>query len=200
MRHNKTRTFQLGIAIATLFASTGASLACGNAMLYPLLFRAYPQTKVVFDAEMDSRRQGRLSVSVWSRDLGPTYHQWSLARAEKAVKELGARLHQTTIAKQTESAPTIKVLLTNEIYTALIEPRANKAELAPLKTGNSRRRADLYTSANIIRALLDGQLGWQDAVDKKLVVLADSSDATAQHLAELLVASFSKKTAKTGEF
>ena len=102
--------------------------------------------------------------------------------------------------KPKKSAPTIKVLLTNEIYTALIEPRANKAELAPLKTGNSRRRADLYTSANIIRALLDGQLGWQDAVDKKLVVLADSSDATAQHLAELLVASFSKKTAKTGEF
>ena len=200
MQSNKTRALQLGVAVATVIAATSASLACGNAMLYPLLFRAYPQTKVVFDAEMDARRQGRLSVPAWSRDLGPTYHQWSLARAEKAVKELGARLHQTTIAKQTEDVSSIKVLLTNEVYTAHIEPRANKAELAPLKTGNSRRRADLYTSANVIRALLDGQISWQDAVDKKLVVLADSSDATAQNLAKLLASSFPEKTAKTVEF
>ncbi len=199
MQRYRSKAFQLGIAIATVIATTSASLACGNAMLFPLLFRAYPQTKVVYDAEMDAKRQGQLSVPVWSRDLGPTYHQWSLARAEKAVKELGARLHHTALSKQTGGVATIKVLLTNEIYTANFEPRANKAELGPLMTGNKHRRPDLYTSANIIRALLDGKVGWQDALDKKLVVLADSSDATAQHLEELLAASFSKKTANTGE-
>ena len=197
MRHSIPRTFLLGIAIATLFASTGAVLACGNAMLYPLLFRAYPPAKVVFDAELDARRQGQLPAPVWSRDLGPTYHQWSLARAEKAVNELGARLHQTALSKKTEDVPTIKVLLTNEIYTANFEPSTNKAQLAPLMTGKKHRRPDLYTSANIIRALLDGKVDWKGAVDKGLVVLADNSDAKAQSLSELLSASFSKKLAKT---
>jgi hypothetical protein len=200
MQRYRSRAFQLGIAIATVIATTSASLACGNAMLFPLLFRAYPQTKVVYDAEMDARRQGQLSPPVWSRDLGPTYHQWSLARAEKAVKELGARLHHTALSKQIGGVPTIKVLLTNEIYTANFEPRANKAELGPLMTGNKHRRPDLYTSANVIRALLDGKVGWKDALDKKLVVLTGSSDATAQHLEELLAASFSMKQANAGEY
>ena len=146
MQRYRSKAFQLGIAIATVIATTSASLACGNAMLFPLLFRAYPQTKVVYDAEMDARRQGQLSAAAWSRDLGPTYHQWSLARAEKAVKELGARLHHTALAKQTGGVPTIKVLLTNEIYTANFEPRANKAELGPLMTGDKHRRPDLYTA------------------------------------------------------
>lgn len=197
MRHYKTRSFLLGIAVATLFVSTGAVLACGNAMLYPLLFRAYPPTKVVFDAEMDARRQGQLPVPVWSRDLGPTYHEWSLARAEKTVKELGARLHQAALSKEAEDVPAIKVLLTNEIYTADFEPSTNKAELAPLMTGKKHRRPDLYTSANILQALLDGQIDWKGAIDKGLVVLADGSDATGQYLAELLSASFAKRMAKT---
>ena len=85
MCHYKTRIIQTCIAAAMIVLTTGASLACGNAMLYPLLFRAYPQTKVVFDAEMDARRQGQLSVPAWSRDLGPTYHQWSLARAGQST-------------------------------------------------------------------------------------------------------------------
>jgi hypothetical protein len=200
MQRYRSKAFHIGIAIVTLLASTGAVLACGNAMLYPLLFRAYPPTKVVFEAEMDARRQGQLSVPVWSRDLGPTYHQWSLARAEKTIKELGTRLHRAALTKQTEGRPAIKVLLTNEIYTANFEPRANKAELAPLMTRKDKRRPDFYTSANVIRALLDGQIDWKDALDKKLVVLANNSDATAQYVTELLAASFSMKQANAGEY
>ncbi len=195
MRHYKSNAFRLCAAVTTVIATTSASLACGNAMLYPLLFRAYPQTKVVFDAEIDARRQGRLKFPVWSRDLGPTYHQWSLARAEKAVNELGVRLHHTTVSKQTEAIPTIKVLLTNEIYTAQIEPQANKATLQPLRTGRSERQADIYTSANVIRALLDGKLEWPEAVDKKLVVFGDGG--RVQSLSALLRAALSKKDAET---
>jgi len=195
MRHYKTSAFKLCVAIGVVFGTTTATLACGNALLYPLLFRVYPQAKVAYDAELDARRQGRLSVPSWSRDLGSTYHQWSLARAEKAVKELGTRLHAKATSQEAKGTSSIKLLLTNEIYTAQIEPQANKATLEPLRTGRSERPADLYTSANVIRALLDGKLKWPEAVDKKLVVFGNGE--RVQSLSALLWAALSKKDAET---
>ena len=86
------------LCMAVLSGSASLASACGNELIYPLLFRAYSEAGRAYDAELVARRTGELSAAVWSADLGLTYHQWSLMRARKVVDRLAARLHRAAQA------------------------------------------------------------------------------------------------------
>ena len=147
------------------------ALACGNPRLYPLLFQKSPQTKVVYDAELDARRRGHITTPVWSREFSGSYHQWALARATRAVEDLRARLDavaNTRIGPDRDD--NVSILLTNEVYIARLGGGDDEVSLKPLQFGLAQGDIHLYTSANVIRALLDDELDWQSALDRKLVV------------------------------
>lgn len=157
------------LCMALLTGSASLAWACGNPMIYPLLFRAYPEARLAYHAELGARRTGDLSAAVWSKDLGQSYHQWSLMRARKVVNQLAARLHR---AAQAEAADfTVSILLAAEVYVAQLQPSSREVDLKPLGVGHSKRDIGIYTTANALRALMNGKTQWQEAVERDLVVL-----------------------------
>ena len=160
------------LCMAVLAGSAGLALACGNEMIYSLVFRAYPEAGRVYDAELGAQNTGELSAAVWSADLGLTYHQWSLKRAQKVMDRLAARLH---LAAQAGGADfTVSILLADELYVGQLHPESRDAALKPLRFGHSKNDISLYTTANALRALVNGRMRWQEAVRRDLVVLAGS--------------------------
>lgn len=157
------------LSMAILTGGASLALACGNEMIYSLVFRAYPEAGRAYDAELGAQNSGDLSAAVWSADLGLTYHQWSLMRARKVLNRLAARLHS---AEQAGGADfTVSILLADELYVGHLRPGSRNAALKPLRVGHSKGDISLYTTSNALRALVEGRMRWPDAVERDLVVL-----------------------------
>lgn len=174
-----------GVVIWTTVLAGSASFAsaCGNEMIYPLLFRAYPEAGRAFDAEQDALRAGDLATVAWAPVPGQTYHQWSLSRARKVVDRLAARLHRAAPGEGADD--TLSILLSAEVYVAELHPGSPDAALAPLRVGHPKGDIGLYTTASALRALVDGRMRWQEAVEKDLVILTGSADRRARVVARL---------------
>ena len=152
-----------------LTVSAPSALACGNMYLYPMLFLAYSEAGRAFDAERLARRSGEVSAAVWSSELGLTYHQWSLMRARKVLTRLARRLHQAGDAGQ--SGVALSIMLADEVYLAELHTKSRAVGLKPLRLGHPKSNISLYTTANALRALLNGSVRWSEAVEKDLVVI-----------------------------
>lgn len=172
-------------ALCALVVAGSASFAsaCGNEMIYPLLFRAYPEAGRAFDAEQNALRAGDLSAAAWTPEPGQTYHQWSLSRARKVVDRLAARLHRAGPGGDADE--TLSILLSAEVYVAELHPGSPDAALAPLRVGHPRSDIGLYTTAGALRALVDGRMRWQEAVERDLVVLTGPADRQKKVIARL---------------
>ena len=169
MRRIKSIIARGALCIAVLTGSPGVASACGNELIYILLFRAYSEVGRAYDAELMARRAGELSAAVWSSELGLTYHQWSLMRARKVLGRLAARLHR---AVQAEGADvTVSIMLADEVYVAQLHTKSRDVTLKPLRMGHPKSSISLYTTANALRALVNGRIGWREAVERDLVVL-----------------------------
>lgn len=176
------------LCVAVMAGSTGLALACGNMLIYPLLFRAYSEAGRAYDAERLARRAGELSATVWSAGLGLTYHQWSLLRARRALDGLSARLHRSTATGRSDV--TVSIMLADEVYMAQLRSGSREVVLKPFHMGHPKSNISLYTTANALRALVDGRMGWEEAVRRDLVVMADP--AHQQHrVGSLLSTAFS---------
>ena len=162
------------LCMAVLAGSASLASACGNELIYFMLFRAYPEAGRAYDADLEARRAGELSAAVWSASLGQTYHEWSLMRARKVLDRLAARLHRATHAGGTDS--TLSILLADELYVAQLHPKSRDAAVKPFGAGHSKSDISLYTTANALRALVNGRMPWQEAVERELVVLAGPVD------------------------
>lgn len=158
------------LCMAVLAGSASLASACGNELIYFMVFRAHPEAGRAYDAELEARRAGEPSAAVWSASLGLTYHEWSLMRARKVLDRLAARLHRATHAGGADF--TLSILLADELYVAQLHPKSPDAALKPLGVGHSKSDIGLYTTANALRALVNGRMPWQEAVEKDLVVLA----------------------------
>ena len=158
------------LCMAVLAGNASLASACGNELIYFMVFRAYPEAGRAYAAELEARRAGELPAAVWSAPPGLTYHDWSLKRARKVLDRLAARLHRATQAGGADFA--VSVLLVDELYVAQLHPESHDAALKPLGVGHSKSDISLYTTANALRALVKGRVPWQEAVERDLVVLA----------------------------
>lgn len=183
MRRIKSIIARGALCIAILTGSPGLASACGNDLVYLFLFRAYSEAGRAYDAELVARRAGELSAEAWSADLGLTYHQWSLARAQKVLDRLAVRLHRTTQAGDADVS--VSIMLADEVYVAELHTKSRDVALKPLRMGHPKSNINLYTTANALRALINGRVGWQDAVKRDLVVLT-GSDQQQQQVSGLL--------------
>ena len=183
MRRIKSIIARGALCMAVLAGSPGLASACGNDLVYLFLFRAYSEAGRAYDAELAARRAGELSAAVWSEDSGLTYHQWSLMRARKVLDRLAARLHQAKQAGDVDA--TVSVMLADEVYLAQLHTKSRDVALKPLRMGHPKSNINLYTTANALRALVNGRVGWQDAVKRDLVVLT-GSDRQQQQVSALL--------------
>jgi len=158
------------LCMADLSGSASHAAACGNDLVYLVLFRAYSEAGRAYDAELMARRSGELSDAVWSADLGLTYHQWSLTRARKVLDRLAARVHRAAQAGGADF--TVSIMLADEVYVARLHPQSRDVALKPLRMGHPKSNISLYTTSNALRALVNGRVGWREAVKRDLVVLS----------------------------
>ena len=170
MRRIKCIIARGALCMAVLSGSASLASACGNELIYPLLFRAYSEAGRAYDAELVARRTGELSAAVWSSGLGLTYHQWSLMRARKVLDRLAARLHRAAQGGRADF--TVSIMLADEVYVAQLHTKSREVALKPLRMGHPKSNISLYTTANALRALVNGRMRWQEAVKRDLVVLA----------------------------
>lgn len=170
MRRIKSIIARGALCLIVLSGSAGLASACGNVLIYQLLFVAYSEAGRAYDAERAARRTGELSAAAWSAKLGLTYHQWSLDRARKTLDRLAVRLHRAAEAGRADV--TVSIMLADEVYIAQLHSRSHVVALKPFHMGHPKSNISLYTTANALRALVDGRMGWGQAVERDLVVLA----------------------------
>ena len=63
-------------------------------------------------------------------------------------------------------------MLADEVYVAKLHTKSRDVVLKPLRMGHPKSSISLYTTANALRALVNGRVRWQEAVKRDLVVLA----------------------------
>lgn len=170
MRSIKSIIAPGALCMALLCAGAGLASACGNVLIYPLLFRAYSEAGRAYDAERVARRTGEVSAAVWTANTGETYHEWSLKRARKVLDRLAARLQRA--AQPGHADFTVSIMLADEVYLAELHSTSGAVVLRPLRMGHPKRNIDLYTTANALRAVVNGRVPWQDAVKRDLIVVS----------------------------
>lgn len=162
------------LCAAALSTGTGPASACGSPLIYPLLFRAYSEAGRAYDAERAARRGGELSAAVWTAEKGPTYHQWSITRAREVLDRLAARLNRAAEAAGADF--TVSIMLADEVYVAHLQATTRDVALKPMNLGHPKSAISFYTTVNALRAFIDGRIGWQDAVERDLVVMSRHGD------------------------
>ena len=188
MRRNKSIIVRGALCAAVLFGSASLASACGNVLMYALLFRAYSEAGRAHDAERAARRTGELSAAVWSADLGLSYHQWSLKRTRKVLDRLATRVHRAALAERVDL--TVSIVLADEVYVAQLHTKSRNVGLKPLLLGHPKNKINLYTTANALRVLINGRMSWPEVVKRDLVVLAGPSHQQ-ERVISLLSSTFS---------
>ncbi|MEM7464696.1 MAG: hypothetical protein AAF362_18655, partial [Pseudomonadota bacterium] len=79
------------IAVIFFMGSTMA-YACGNPLLYAMLFARYPDAKVVYESEIENRERGVLGHREVPTMPGLVYHQWSLANATEIASSVNTAI------------------------------------------------------------------------------------------------------------
>ena len=68
---------RLLLMITLLFGGSSAAGACGNPLLWAMLFAKVPEAKAVYEAELSARADGALRARDCVARPGQTYHAWS---------------------------------------------------------------------------------------------------------------------------
>lgn len=160
------------IAAALIAGSNGAGLACGNELIYGVLFSKFPLAELAHRSESTARRGGLYEAPVYKLKSGQSYHQWSVGRA----KAIFARFHDRlrAYAEETGEELTIAIMLADEVSIAFLTSGSAAPRIESAFNGlRDVPRIDVYTTVNALGALDDGGLDWLLARERGLVVLRD---------------------------
>lgn len=153
------------IVTAILLMGSSVAHACGNPLLYAILFSRYPDAKVAYDAEIEGRKAGLLGERGFSGTSALQYHQWSLKNAAKTVAALNP-----TIVDGLERTQTITIVLADEVRAVRFSPESEAARMMPLRELDRETAIDAFTTTNTLRAIQAGEIDWHAAIENKLVV------------------------------
>ena len=152
------RAFRLGrellkaiVATALLTAPSGA-LACGNPLLWAMLFAKVPDAKVVYEAELTARAEGHVTARVYNAKPGQPYHQWSKAWILELASEM-----QPEIQKNLDAGEQITVLLADEVAVLRFSSGEPVKFIPPAGLRNIER-FDLITTTNALKSV------WRDGL------------------------------------
>lgn len=167
---------KLGPVLAMLLVSSswGTAWACGNALIYGFLFAKHPEARVAYKAEFAARKDGLYEAAKFPNQPGLSYHKWSFGRAEAALHRVHERLRrQVSVGGDEVSA---NLMLADEVYVAELSTSADGPRFIKSLTGlQESARVDAYTTVNALLALEDGNVNWQEALDRGLVVPASAA-------------------------
>ncbi|MGI9372789.1 MAG: hypothetical protein ACR2OJ_09860 [Hyphomicrobiales bacterium] len=143
-----------------------AAFACGTAMMMPLLFKAYPEARTVFDATLDARKNKIIVGANWPGIDVMSLHQWRTRKMAMTLMALKRKLDRVPEAGRTRSSA--HILFVNEM--AWSEIAIGISGVAITQGGfPSDARAYVFTTRRAMDTLLTGKISYDDAVRLKLV-------------------------------
>jgi len=160
------------LAALVLVAGTSAGLACGNPLLWAMLFAKVPEAKVVYEAELEARGKGLITARVYDAKPGQAYHQWSRAW----LLDLGGEM-QPVVTGMLTPGEDLKILLADEV-AALRFSKEQGVEFVPASGLRLREHYDLTTSINALKSVWRDGLSYGEMLSQDLALSATENDKT----------------------
>lgn len=132
------------LMVCFLFAGIPAAHACGNPLLWAMLFSKVPEAKVVFEAELEARAEGLVEAREYNAKPGQPYHVWSKAWLMTLANEM-----QPTMSEVLETGETFTILLADEV-AAIQFRRGEEPVFVPSSGLNSVRGFDAISTINAL--------------------------------------------------
>lgn len=143
--------------------------ACGNPLLWAMLFKKVPEAKVVFEAELVAREEGLITARVYDAKPGQPYHLWSTAWILDLAGEM-----QPVVKAMLAPGDDVTILLADEVAVLRFSSKAG-AELLPLANLNEAEGYDVITSINALKSLWRDGLTYQEASAQNLMLAQDKN-------------------------
>lgn len=140
------------LAALILTFGTTAGSACGNPLLWAMLFAKVPEARIVYEAELAARADGLITARVYNARPGQAYHLWSKAWILDLAREM-----QPTIESRLEREQSLTILLADEV-AAIRFSRDAGVEFVPAAGLGRIAHYDLITSTNALKSV------WRDGL------------------------------------
>ena len=161
----------LFVSLFLIFGSISAQ-ACGNPLLWAMLFKKVPEAKVVFEAELAARADGLITARIYDAKPGQAYHQWSRAW----LLDLGEEM-LPVVSGMLAPGENLTILLADEV-AALRFSHETGVEFLPAAGLRSIERYDLITSINALKSAWRDGLSYSEMLKQDLAWSATGGEAT----------------------
>ncbi|WP_170573648.1 hypothetical protein [Ruegeria atlantica] len=155
------------LTVFLLFGAAGQSLACGNPMLWALLFEHHPAAKVAFQADLDARKAGIVQARPFLRRPGVSYHSWSIKSLNKLAQEMAP-----AISANLQKGETFTVLLAIEVAAIRFYAGDKAPEIISASEIKTISDYDVTTTVNVLHSGWRHSLAYEAMVENDLLVLA----------------------------
>lgn len=149
------------LAVLLLITGTSTGIACGNPLLWAMLFAKLPEAKVVYEAELAARAEGLITARVYNARPGEAYHLWSKAWVMDLAREM-----QPTVDSALEPGQSLTILLADEV-AAVRFSHEKGVEFVPAAGLGRIERYDLITSTNALKSV------WRDGLSYEEMLTLD---------------------------
>lgn len=160
-----------------ILTGTSAGLACGNPLLWAMLFAKVPEAKVVYEAELAARADGLISARIYDARPGEAYHIWSKAWIMDLAREM-----QPTVDSGLEPGQSLTILLADEV-AAIRFSREAGVEFVPAAGLGRISHYDLITSTNALKSV------WRDGLSYEEMLTFDLA-RTQEHKSDQFLKAF----------
>ncbi len=140
------------LAALILTFGTTAGSACGNPLLWAMLFAKVPEARIVHEAELAARADGLITARVYNARPGQAYHLWSKAWIMDLAREM-----QPTVESRLAREQSLTILLADEV-AAIRFSRDSGVEFVPAAGLGRIEHYDLITSTNALKSV------WRDGL------------------------------------
>jgi len=154
-----------------LVLGTSAGMACGNPLLWAMLFAKVPEAKVVYEAELAARTEGLITSRVYDARPGQAYHLWSKAWIMDLAKEM-----QPTVENRLEPGQSLTILLADEVAAIRFSHEAG-LEFVPAAGLGRIERYDLITSTNALKSVWRDGLSYEEMLTFDLARTQENESA-----------------------
>ena len=159
--------FRLVLAVTIFAGSVLSAAACGGGLITALMFRAFPETKVVFEATIDAEQAGLITGERWPGYKVVSLHEWRRAKVAATVERLRNRFAKAAVPIP-ENGP-VYVLLIKEFRWIEIGRVDGRTHIALLRSSPQGDVTRVFTTRRTLDNLLTRTITWRQALDAKLV-------------------------------
>ncbi len=149
--------------VSLFFAGSSVASACGNPLLWAMLFAKVPEAQIVYEAELAARENGEVEARVYEAKPGQTYHSWSKAWLLELAEDV-----QPAMNGVLEPGQTFTILLADEV-AALRFTSGAAPDFVPAGGLNAIGNFDLSTTINALNSAWRQGLSYEKLIALDLI-------------------------------